>query len=502
MLKTFSGVFQYASGYNQLQYYVHFFIDIILLSLFLRFSIYYNFPTVYGYDPFTFVGHIKNIISAGFLTPDLEKYIGFPFYHILVIIFKGFSGFSIKDSYFVGSLIEVFCGIFVYVTCKKLFNIKIGLLATSLLLIAPYFFYWGFWIIPMTLSMNFFMIIVYFIAKQKKEFNKLIIPFLIILFTSIFTHPIGSFIIIITFVVFYIYPKIGPIRDSVMSLQILLFSTLSIYIHWSLTTSGEDIDLFSALMVRFATTLYLRTLGVIDITRITAAPLMRYTSIFLIDLPFIFLLFLGLLGSLFMIEKIVKNKKFVCIELLLTALFLVTTTYLSGLLTIPSLEPARWFSFIEVLLVIFASYGLITIFNRKPIKKYKIFACFSVLFIFIFSSMTTPLSNTESAFYSTELIRRAALTSSELSAVTFFDKYYSDKVLVSYDYLMMNMTSISLERLYSTRNIPLVIRTYDVENGLLVEEERFAFHPNLVFNNYIYGSDRFFDSDKVQGYLK
>jgi hypothetical protein len=46
-----------------------------------------------------------------------------------------------------------------------------------------------------------------------------------------------------------------------------------------------------------------------------------------------FLLFLGLLGSLFMIEKIVKNKKFVCIELLLTALFLVTTTYLSGLLT-------------------------------------------------------------------------------------------------------------------------------------------------------------------------
>ena len=488
--------------YPEKKYYLHIFSDIFLLSIFLRFSIYYNFPTVYGYDPFTFVGHIKNIISTGFLTPDLEKYIGFPFYHILVVIFNGFSGFSIKDSYFIGSIIEVFCGLFVLIICKNLFNIKAGLLATSLILIAPYYFYWGFWIIPMTLSMNFYIFIVYFIVKQKEEFNKLIVPFLIILLTSIFTHPIGSVIIMITFIVFYIYPNIGPIKDKVISIQILLFTAVSTYIHWSLTTSGENIDLFSNLMIRLAITIRARTLGIYDITRITAAPLMKFTSIFLIDLPFVLLLFFGLLGSLYAIDKIVKNKKFIYIELLITTLLLVSITYLSGLISITSVEPARWFTFIEILLIIFASNGLIIIFNRKSLKNYKIFACFTILFIFIFSSMTTPLSNTESAFYSDEFIRRAALTSSELSATVFFNNYYSNKIFVSYDYLLINMTSIYLDELYVTPDKPLVVRTYDVEHGLLVEDQRFAFYPNLEFNNYINSSDKLFDNNKVQGYLR
>jgi hypothetical protein len=116
--------------------------------------------------------------------------------------------------------------------------------------------------------------------------------------------------------------------------------------------------------------------------------------------------------------------------------------------------------------------------------------------------MTTPLSNTESAFYSDEFIRRAALTSSELSATVFFNNYYSNKIFVSYDYLLINMTSIYLEELYVTPDKPLVVRTYDVEHGLLVEDQRFAFYPNLEFNNYINSSDKLFDNNKVQGYLR
>jgi hypothetical protein len=222
----------------------------------------------------------------------------------------------------------------------------------------------------------------------------------------------------------------------------------------------------------------------------------------LIDLPFVLLLFIGFLGSLYVIDKNLITKNYLNIELLISLLLLIGITYGSGLLGIDSIQPARWFSFIEVLLVMFASNGLLLILSKISKINHKILVSLPLFFIFIFSSISSPLSNTDSTFYANETVKRAALIQSEVSATIFFKKYYTrTEVLASLDYMSLVVGVINPVELNITRNSLLAIRKYDVEYGFIVISP-FPFYPDSAFYNYINSLDKAYDNYKVQAYFK
>jgi hypothetical protein len=180
-------------------------IEMLAIAIILRASVYFNFPTVYGHDPFFHIAEIEKTIESGFLSLDLGRYVGFPLFHLLTAAVSQILGLELKNAYFISSIVEVFCGLFIFAIIRILFNTKTALLGTFLFLLAPYNVFWGFWIIPMTLGVAFYVIIIYLVIKRTHFFSQRRISALLLFFilTSIFIHPILSFVLLAVFTIFY-----------------------------------------------------------------------------------------------------------------------------------------------------------------------------------------------------------------------------------------------------------------------------------------------------------
>ncbi len=183
------------------------FLKILLVSLSFRVGRYYIFPTIPGSDTHFHLMFAKSIIANGrILETNADKYYFTPFWHVFEAINSIILNVNLKDTLFI-SLIAISAAVIRlinYLISKKLFNVRIGLIAFLFVNIADMLFVGMVTNINTSIFVLIFFIITMFCLIQTK--NKVIYSFFIILliFESIITHQLSTFVFFIAMVIFAI----------------------------------------------------------------------------------------------------------------------------------------------------------------------------------------------------------------------------------------------------------------------------------------------------------
>jgi len=91
--------------------------------------------------------------------------------------------------------LEVVSLLYVFLICKALTDTRMALTATLLLGVSDSHINWGTMLIPMSLGLAFFPLVVYFALKSKRTVREYGV-LLSLLIVSILTHTVASFIIL------------------------------------------------------------------------------------------------------------------------------------------------------------------------------------------------------------------------------------------------------------------------------------------------------------------
>jgi hypothetical protein len=104
-------------------------LKILLLSANIRAGIFYNFPSLMGYDAFWHAKTAEIITNTGFVPPfEISgKYFYYPVAHIFISITQIVNQIDIKDAIFCSiGLVSIISTIFIYLIGKKLAGPQIG----------------------------------------------------------------------------------------------------------------------------------------------------------------------------------------------------------------------------------------------------------------------------------------------------------------------------------------------------------------------------------------
>jgi hypothetical protein len=484
------------------------FLEILAVAIILRGSVYFNFPTVYGYDPIFHMNGLEQTVSSGFLSPQLETYTSFPYMTLLDATISQVLGINLRIAYFGISVIEAMSCLFIFVIGRMVANEKIGLLSAAIVTILPYSIYWGVWIIPMTLGLNIFVIIAYLMIKKTfscpRRNTALLIFFLLSL---ILVHSVASFITGVLLLVIFVSQRVyntlfSPSRSpQIVTPSLIVLFGSALFSYWMFVITKQGTDFFSVMTGSLAT-----SLRGSETTAVTTAPSQSYLSVFLCDLPLITSLFLGILGLLFLLRNKISSLKF---ALAFSSIFLVFLIYGTGFLGISAILPDRWFVFMEFLLVLFVAYGVYMLVSSLKSFRGQFFLSCTILFVLIFSAITSPIANGDSAFYAEELSGRAAFKQSEVNAATFVNTHYEGLLSRSARYLLITGKWVWLNPKDPTTydDQMVILRNYDIEKGFTIP--RFGYggksdetlYPDQQFYDNISRYNKIYENGEVRAYL-
>ena len=111
-------------------------LQIFLLSILIRVGIFYNFPSLMGYDAYLHANMARIITNTGFVAPFQisEKYFYYPLVHIFISITQIMGKTDIKDAIFYSiGFANIFITACIYLIGKKLEGPQMGLLAALLI---------------------------------------------------------------------------------------------------------------------------------------------------------------------------------------------------------------------------------------------------------------------------------------------------------------------------------------------------------------------------------
>ena len=483
-------------------------LEILIIGLVLRASIYFEFPTVYGYDPFFHITGIQSIETQGFITSQLENYANFPYTHILASVIDQMTNVGAKAAYFTISIIEIIGALFIFIIAKKLTNTTIGLISALIIVVAPYNLNWGYWIIPMTLGLVFFIIVLYLlIVREEHQSIKISVLLLFFCFSSILVHTIASFAILVILLLlfachlfyrFFVKTEDGG-KKPFGSINLIILFGITLFSYWMFVYRSPGVDLFSSFIRSLVNSFSRMDMGAVG--SVTLAPTYNAMSIFLRDLPFIILLFFALFGSMLLLNQKLDRKKFswVFVGLAIT-LFL----YGAGFLGISAVLPDRWFAFAEIILVIPAAYAIYLLVFIQTNRKRQVILSAVIIFIFAFSSITSPLNNGDNPLYAKELSERAGLLPSEVAAASFFYAHSNSTIIANSKYALIQGPPLNPENIRSYNLTNIIIRNYDIEKGFLIpffgEEGKLVeiVYPDENFYEVLESSNKLYDNGQVK----
>lgn len=446
--------------------------QIFLLVLFARATVYYQFPGPIGVDPWYHFAFINRLIESGNI-PDLGSYKDFPLFHLLISSILMLTGLTIKNSSFVmGGFIMFIPIVFIFVIGKTLFNDKIALIGALILSISNEFSIWSFWIIPMSLGLVFFTIIIYFYIKPYNV--RFSILKLILAPTIIFTHTISTFIMLSTLFIGNIITildnriKNTNIRSTISNTFVLYFFIIMIF-YW-ITVTGWGLYFFSNSVFSDA-----------PYTAEVTVPSINKLVLLKSEIPLLYLVFLGIIGSLHLFNNNLyastNNKKIVLLTWTVTAFIFIF--YALG---IGQFLPERWFIFMYVMMMPFAAFGIFKLtpsFDKKAILLFVI-----ILLSFSNFNITNYKSDVVNNFQNDIPIDRG-LQMNEVKSIEWIYAN-SDKVILVDDHLKITIHSFD----NSTRFKPFISKpeVFDINNVLVTNKIAQQINSDLQNKNTIYSS--------------
>lgn len=490
---------------------------ILLLAFSIRGGIYYEFPSLYGTDPYWHLRIINVWIETGFNTvietfAGNNQYFSYPVMHISVTIMKILSSLNIKNSYyFVVGFYNVISIMFIYLLGKKLVNYQCGLLSSLIICISDYHIYYGSWIIPTSLGITLVYIITYIVFEKK---HPVIYKCFFILFSLllILSHTLSSLIMLIILFsisvgkLFYNkvinLPNCASVCDFLGNAgseftSIILFGSMMIG-YWSYNSYNSSMSFLNMISKAFLNVIN-DDVEIANAAKVSVKVVESNFEYILNNIGYLILLFLALVGLMLWMSYEKRNIQRIAIAI--TTLIMFIFIYGFPLFGLRIIFSGRWFAFVYMFISILASYFVLIGSYKIKKSKYNIIIINLLFIILSFSMVTNTLTNNDSPMYAEEEASRIGYTHSELKGAEKLantcenittDTYYGAVIYYLFE-SNSNLTYFNTNNSLNSNKELVIIRDYAKYNPIQMKNEEGLQFAKKLDEDYIekYKSDKY-----------
>ena len=415
-------------------------LQILFLSIIFRYALYYNFPSIMGYDAY-FHTNLANLISITGTIPPIEithQYLNYPILHLFISFTQILTNCNIKDSVFCSiGIISIILTLCIFIFVNKIAGPKIGLLSVLLINFTNYLIVRGIANITAgSLVICYFILLLLLIELKRKNDYHCSFLILLITITIILTHQLTTFVVLLTlFIIFlsecvFIYFNSSkPMPRNLIYLFIFAITMFSYWMHTAYSTSGRPF--FESVLEPFIHVVNTGGQYGSDALVVGHQYSRPFIETFLLQSSYLILPFFAIGGILFWISKNDMTK----FSIALTAGTLYVISYSLPLLGIRNLLTDRWMPLLSILLVILAATYIISIIDVTNIKWIQLCSIFTIVFLFSFFMITTPGINKDNPLVAKETTVRNQFMQNEISASVLIGSHHDGKVIVDSTYL-------------------------------------------------------------------
>ncbi|KKH96456.1 hypothetical protein EO95_10510 [Methanosarcina sp. 1.H.T.1A.1] len=416
-------------------------LQIFLLSILIRAGIYYNFPSLMGYDAYFHAGMAKLITETGAIPPIeiSSKYLYYPLAHIFVSITQLMGGLDIKDGFFYSiGFANIFSTAGIYLIGKKLEGPQMGLLAALLINLNNHNIVSGITnITPGSLVLCYFIIILYAIFSEKPG---LVQTGLLLLATvlMVLTHQLTTFVVFLSLVSIllgkYLHNLLyESLPTAAASFNYLLFFVISLQTYWMFTYVNPETSFFEMIFKPLMEVLQVGSSYSSEELIVGTATNPDSLEVLILHISYLALPFFAIGGVLtwFSRRDAEKIDKF---SIALVVVILYSFAYGIPLLGMRNFLTSRWFPLIAVFLVLVAASYILKLTSLFNSKKAKISAIFIIVLLFSFVMVTTPGINKDNPLVGKETTVRNQFKNIEIQPVKTLSAVYSGNILMDSPY--------------------------------------------------------------------
>lgn len=414
-------------------------LQIFLLSILIRAGIFYNFPSLMGYDAYFHANMARIISNTGSVAPIQisGKYFYYPLAHIFISITQILGKIDVKDAIFYSiGFANIFITAAIYLIGKKLEGPQMGLLAALLLNLNNHNIVTGITnITPGSLVLCYFIFIVYAIFSEKQElkYTGLILAITVLM---VFTHQLTTFVVLLAILTIYLgkYIHKNLYRNSPLGtngFNYILFFAVSLQTYWMFTYVNSETSFFEMIFLPLMEVLKAGTSYSSDELIVGTVTNQNSLEVLLLHISYLALPFFAIGGVLawFSREDARKLNKF---SVALVVAVLYSFAYGIPLLGMRNFLTSRWFPLISVFLVLVAASYMLKLTSLFASKKLKIPAIFLIVLLFSFVMVTTPGINKDNPLVAKDTTVRNQFKDIEIQAIkTISGKYSGDLLLDS-----------------------------------------------------------------------
>jgi hypothetical protein len=373
--------------------------------------------------------------------PEGYDYSKLPIFHLAIASTSLITGLNYKFATMLSvSLVQIICNsIFLFLLAKYLFNFRIGLLASLMVIIANHHIYMSYWSIPNTLAAVFIPIILYLLFKVKEEKSVLAtVLSIFFMLTLILTHTVTAMcmaiVLFVSWATFNFYNLFHSKNAVPISLRISILFTMTMFAWWTYA-SGHITTLADLIKWGFSIDYFVRSPREI-LEYAATVPIIEQVFN---NLGIVIFFSASFIGVFYMISEKGNNFSF---TLALVGFTIVALGFFS-LITKRSIIEHRWWYFSEILLAIPLAVGVILIITRKK-RDFSMLSSFllSVFVVFLTILMImSPPANVDNHIFSLNSEMRSTLILSELQAAKTLsnsgltiktDEYYAGSMKFTY----------------------------------------------------------------------
>jgi len=424
------------------------FIKIVILSLAIRGGIYFNYPSIMGYDAYFHTKMADVIMLTGSVPPFeiSDKYVYAPIVHILIASMGTLCQVPVKYAVYlsigIGSVIST---IFLYIIGKNIAGPQIGLLAVLLANLTNDLIVRGITNVTAdSLVICYLLVMLYLVFADNIQLNirhSLLVFFSLLL---VITHQLSTFTVFLIMLILMLSQAIisyvqGLRLQKNISITYLVLFGIAIIAYWMSMEFPTGPTFFDYVLAPFIDVL--RAGGeygsdILIVGRVTEQPLFDQL---ILQFSYLILPFFAIGGLMLWFS--LENRERFSIALVAAALFVMV--YGIPLLGIRNLLTSRWMPLLCIFLAILAAAFIWRSVNLMSSRTGKICSVFLIVFVFAFLMITTPGINRDNPLVSKDTTVRNQFTFSEVQAAktigSVFDAntYVDSTFLSAYIYYML-----------------------------------------------------------------
>jgi len=416
------------------------FIKIVILSLVIRGGIYFNYPSIMGYDAYFHTKMADIIMFMGSIPPFeiIDKYAYAPIVHTFIASTGLLCQVPVKCAVFlsigIGSVIST---LFLYIIGKNIAGPQIGLLAVLLANLTNDLIVRGITNITAdSLVVCYLLVMLYLVLADTVHLNIRDSLLIFISLLLVITHQLSTFVVfLIMFALIFTQMVTSYIFNTHFqksrSIAYLTLFGIAITAYWIVMEFPGGSTFFGYVLGPFFDVLEAGGEYGSDLLVVGRSYEQPLFDTLILQSSYLILPFFAIGGLLLWMTP--ENRKKFSIAVVAAALFVMV--YGVPLLGIRNLLTSRWMPLLCIFLAILAAAFIWRSVNLMSPKMVKMCSIFLIVFVFAFLMVTTPGINKDNPLVSKDTTVRNQFTLSEVRATETMESVFDGDTYVDSTFL-------------------------------------------------------------------